>query len=171
MATDKLRACADTDCCLTSGSHNTDGSKAPAEKLLVWCAEAQMDFRRTYKGLKNLSALRKKHAPPLCWSSYSMKRLLVKAHSLFLCPSHAHTYIHNTPGFGGGMPQRSGAACCFYQQVRGEVKNLIPPPPDNYMSLGTVSFSDIPLYMTTSHVSGLLTISTVIAGDLVYMLV
>lgn len=68
------------------------------------------------------------------------------------------------------MPQRSGAACCFYQEVEEEVKNLIPPPPDNYMSLGTVSLSDIPLYMTTSHVSGLLTISA-IAGDRVYMLV
>ena len=62
------------------------------------------------------------------------------------------------------MPQRSGAACCFYQKVEGEVKNLIPPPPDNYMSLGTVSPSDIPLYMTTSHFSGLLAIS-VIAGE------
>ncbi len=62
------------------------------------------------------------------------------------------------------MPQRSGAACCFYQKVEGEVKNLIPPPPDNYMSLGTVSLSDIPLYMTTSHCAGLLTISA-IAGD------
>lgn len=63
-----------------------------------------------------------------------------------------------------------GGSCCFNQKVKGEVKNLIPPPPDNYMSLGTVSRSDIPLYMTTSPVSGLLTISA-IAGDRVRMFV
>lgn len=68
------------------------------------------------------------------------------------------------------MPQRSGTACCFYQEVEAEVKNLIPPSPDNYMSLGTVSLSDIPLYMTTSHFSGLLTISA-IAGDRMYVVV
>lgn len=45
-----------------------------------------------------------------------------------------------------------GGACCFCQKVKEGVKNLIPPPQDNYMSLGDVSLTDIPLYIATSHV-------------------
>ncbi len=162
LATDELQVCAYTDCLLTSGLHNTEGSKAPAEN-------------RGFDVLRNgwiLDRLTEDKAPPsLYWCAYSMcKCSLVKAHSLFLGPSRTHTHItRETLGSWGGMPQRSGAACCFYQKVEGEVKNLIPPPPDNYMSLGTVSLSDIPLYITTSHFSGLLTISA-IAGDRVCIL-
>lgn len=112
-------------------------------------------------------------APPrLKGSAYSiLKCFLVKAHSLFRGPSHIHTCIPvETQGSWGSMPRRSGAACCFYQGVEGEVKNLSPPPPDNYISLGTVSRSDIPLCTTIPRFSGLLTIRA-IAGDLVCMLV
>lgn len=52
-----------------------------------------------------------------------------------------------------------GSRCCCYQKVKHGVKNLIPPLPDKSSSLGDIKRRDVPLYMATFHVSGLLTIS------------
>lgn len=71
-----------------------------------------------------------------------------------------HTHAHaETQIFEATCQIDQGSRCCFYQKVKQEVKNLIPPLPDKYLSLGEINRCDIPLYMATFHVLGLLTIS------------
>lgn len=176
MATDKLRVYASTDCCLPSGLHNSEDSEAPTENsgFNVFRNGLALETKRlctlsqacTFSTLKCMQ----------CTKIYACEGTLPVSQSSV--QPHTHTYTQYTRilrryvrmiGQGGGW-WRWWGSCCFNQKVKGEVKNLIPPPPDNYMSLGAVSHSDIPLYMTTSPVSGLLTISE-IAGDRVRMFV
>lgn len=117
---------------------------------------------------QSTSALYDKPDLTVDWSSYIvLKSLRVKgtlpfSRPIMRTPPHIN---EETLGSWGRMPQRSGAACCLYQEVRREVKNLIPPPLNNYIFLGTVSSFYIPLYMTTSHLAVLLTINSVAGAD------
>lgn len=88
----------------------------------------------------------------------------------FLGGQPARTHACTCTDFEATCQIDQGSPCCFYQKVKQEVKNLIPPLPDKYSSLGDINHCDIPLYMATAHVLGLLTIS-VIAGDRVRTLV
>lgn len=82
-----------------------------------------------------------------------MARVAAASARCLLCSrTHPPRFWADTLGSRGS--HRDQAACCLYQEVEAEVKNLIPPPPDNYTSLGTVSLSDILLY-TYDHSSRL----------------
>ncbi|CAB1429784.1 unnamed protein product, partial [Pleuronectes platessa] len=98
-------------------------------------------------------------SPPFSLSTSPSLRLcspgLCALANVFVCREHGL-------GQGGCTGESSlwcgGGVVQCPTEVKGGVKNLIPPPPDNYTSLGSVSLSDIPLYMTTSHVSAPLSI-------------
>lgn len=104
-------------------------------------------LQHTLSRIKHLKASQRRHTLPPRFTT------LLHTHA------HAHARKCKNVDFDATCQIDQGSRCCFYQKVKHGVKNLIPPLPDKSSSLGDIKRRDVPLYMATFHVSGLLTIS------------